>query len=424
MTEMNSAMCGKPFESMLVPYRALDMTDEKGFLCAKTLADLGCDVIKIEKPGGDRDRRIGPFYHGECHPEESLNWFAFNANKRGITLDIETADGKEIFKKLVKKSDFVIESFPVGYLDGLSIGYSDLSKVNDQVILTSITPFGDSGPYRDYKACDIVAMAMGGLLNICGDPDRPPVTPGFPASYLLGGVEAALGTLMALRWRRISGRGTVVKVSLQDEVLTASWDSVPYWSGSRTISKRSGPFSIRPNVSYRIIWPCKDGYVTFFYFGGQTGAEGNRAIVDWMESEGIDCGPVREQKWESFDWDRLKQNEVGLLEKPLYPFFMSHTKKELYEGAVRRNIILYPLAGAKDILNNQQLKERSYWTEVRHPELQSSIMYPGAFVKSSCTYCGVSKRAPLIGEHNQEIFMGELGFSKEDLISLKQSGVI
>lgn len=417
-------MDGKLFKSMLAPYRTLDLTDGKGFLCAKILADLGCDVIKIEKPGGDKDRRIGPFYHDICHPEKSLYWFAFNVNKRGITLDIETTDGQEIFKKLVRSADFVIESFPIGYLDKLSLGYSDLSQVNDQIILTSITPFGDTGPYKKFKTCDIVSMAMGGLLNLCGDPDRPPVTPGFPASYLLGGLEAAMGTLMALRWRRVARKGTRVTVSLQDEVLTASWDTVSNWAGSRTISKRSGPFSIRPNVTYRIIWPCKDGYVTFFYFGGQTGSKGNRALIEWMESEGIDCGFLKKQNWDSFDWDRLSQDDVALLEKPLYPFFMSHTKAELYEGAVRRNIILYPLANAEDIVNSQQLKERGYWTEINHPELKESIMYPGPFVKASETRCEVSKRAPLIGEHNEEIYMGELGFSKEDLVRLKQSGTI
>lgn len=409
---------------MLTPYRALDLTDEKGLLCAKTLADLGCDVIKIEKPGGDRSRRIGPFYNDIPHPEKSLTWFAFNANKRGITLDIETADGQDIFRKLVQRADFVIESFPVGYLDRLSIGHSDLIKVNDRIILTSITAYGDSGPYKDFKSCDLVAMAMGGLLNICGDPDRPPVTPGFSASYLLAGIEAALGTLMALRWRRVSGHGTRVVVSLQDEVLTASWDTVSHWSGSRTISKRSGPMSIRPNVTYRIIWPCKDGYVTFFYFGGQTGAAGNRALIEWMGMEGIDCGPLREQKWESFDWDRLSQDEVLLLEKPLGPFFMTHTKEELYEGAVRRNIILYPLSNAGDILKNRQLKERCYWTEINHPELLSTLMYPGAFFKSSETGCGVFRRAPLIGEHNEDIYVGELGFKKKDLVLLGQAGII
>jgi crotonobetainyl-CoA:carnitine CoA-transferase CaiB-like acyl-CoA transferase len=415
---------GRLMEGMLSPYRALDLTDEKGLFCGKILGDLGCDVIKIEKPGGDRARRIGPFYQDIFHPEKSLYWFAFNTNKRGITLDIETTDGQEIFKKLIRCADFVIESFSPGYLDQLKLGYSELSQLNDQIIVTSITPFGDSGPYRDFKASDIVAMAMGGLLYLCGDPDRPPVTPGFFASYLLAGVEAALGTLMALRWRRVRGRGTQVIVSLQDEVLTASWDTAPCWAGSKTISKRSGAFSVRPNITYRIIWPCKDGFVTFFYFGGQTGAEGNQALVHWMESEGVECGYLKEQDWNSFDWDRLNQDEVEYLEKPLFAFFMSHTKAELYDGAVKRNIILYPLANAEDIISNRQLQTRGYWTQVDHPELKTSITYPGAFVKASKTQCGVFQRAPLIGEHNENIYMKELGFSKAELLMLKQAGVI
>src|SRR4030043_1302702 len=127
---------------MLSCYRALDLTDEKGFICGKVLADLGADVVKIERPGGDTARSIGPFYHDIADPEKSLYWFAFNAGKRGVTLDIETSDGREIFKKLVKKADVVIESFKPGYLDGLVLGYSELIRINPGVILTSISGFG------------------------------------------------------------------------------------------------------------------------------------------------------------------------------------------------------------------------------------------------------------------------------------------
>ena len=148
---------------------ALDLTDEKGFLCGKILADLGADVIKIERPGGDPSRRIGPFWGDIADPEKSLYWFAYNSNKRGITLNIETADGKEIFKKLVKTSDFVIESFPPGYMETLGLGYSTLSNIKDGIILTSITPFGQTGPYRDYQASDIVVMGMAGMLYLTGD---------------------------------------------------------------------------------------------------------------------------------------------------------------------------------------------------------------------------------------------------------------
>ncbi|MEE8419571.1 MAG: CoA transferase, partial [Dehalococcoidales bacterium] len=138
-------------EGMLSPYRVLDLTDEKGLLCGKILGDLGADVIKIERPGGDPARRLGPFYKNEPDPEKSLFWFALNTSKRGITLDIETAGGQEIFKQLVKGADFVIESFSPGYLDKLGLGYPALEKINPGLILVSITPFGQTGPYRDWK---------------------------------------------------------------------------------------------------------------------------------------------------------------------------------------------------------------------------------------------------------------------------------
>jgi len=134
-------------EYMLSPYRVLDLTDEKGFLCGKILGDLGADVIKIERPGGDLARKIGPFYRDVPDPEKSLYWFAYNNNKRGITLNIEAADGCELFKRLVKTADIVIESFAPGYMDDLGLGYSTLSQITDgKTVMTSITPFGQKGP--------------------------------------------------------------------------------------------------------------------------------------------------------------------------------------------------------------------------------------------------------------------------------------
>src|SRR3989338_8654583 len=182
---------------MLSPYRVLDLTDEKGLLCGKLLGDLGADVIKVERPGGDPARKIGPFYHDEADPEKSLFWFAFNTSKRGITLDIESAAGQATFKKLVETADFVIESFPPGYLDKLGLGYSALEKVNPGVIMVSITPFGQTGPYKDYKAPDIVAWAMGGVMYPWGDADRPPVHISHHSqAYLHAAGQAVVGALI------------------------------------------------------------------------------------------------------------------------------------------------------------------------------------------------------------------------------------
>src|SRR4030042_2896661 len=145
--------------SLLEPMRVIDLTDEKGYLCGRLLGDLGADVIKVERPSGDRGRRLGPFYHDLPHPEKSLYWFSYNANKRGITLNLETADGKELLFKLVKTADVVIESFSPGYLGKLNLGYKALSEVNPDIILTSISPFGQTGPYSHFEGSDIVLMA-------------------------------------------------------------------------------------------------------------------------------------------------------------------------------------------------------------------------------------------------------------------------
>ena len=158
--------------------RVLDLTNESGLYCTKLLADLGADVIKVEPPGGDPTRSIGPFLGDEAHPERSLYFFHFNTNKRSITLDIETRDGQEIFRRLAETADVIVETFPPGYLDDRGIGYEALRALNPRLILTSITPFGQTGPYRNYPATDLTALALGGVLLECGWPDRPPVTLG------------------------------------------------------------------------------------------------------------------------------------------------------------------------------------------------------------------------------------------------------
>jgi len=149
---------------MLNHLRALDLTDDQGFLCGKILADLGVNVIKVEKPGGDPSRYVGPFWGGAPDPEKNLYWFAYNSNKKSITLDIEKSKGKEIFKKLVATADFVLESFPPGYLDSLGLGYAHFHEIYKKLIWASITPFGLEGPYRDYKDSDIVVIGLSGTL--------------------------------------------------------------------------------------------------------------------------------------------------------------------------------------------------------------------------------------------------------------------
>ncbi len=241
--------------------RALDLTDKNGYLCGKILADLGADVIKVEKPGGDADRRIGPFYGQIPDRTRSLMWFAYNANKRGITLNLDSSDGQHLFKALVKSADFVIESFAPGYMDSVGLGYSSLSAINSRIIYTAITPFGQTGPYKNLKAPDLVVMAMSGLLYITGRPDGPPVRISFPQSFLLAAAHAAAASMIAYFHLETTGQGQYVDVSAQECVLWEITNAVPLWELNQKILKRSGPYLTGrwTDTKQKLLWPCKDG---------------------------------------------------------------------------------------------------------------------------------------------------------------------
>jgi len=408
-------------EGMLSPYRVLDLTDEKGFLCGKLLGDLGADVIKIERPGGDPARSIGPFYHDEVDPEKSLYWWAFNTSKRGITLDIETTDGQDIFKKLAMTADFVIESFPPGYMDKLGLGYSALEKLNPRIVLVSITNFGQTGPYKDFKASDLVAWAMGGYMHPWGDADRPPVriSHHFQA-YLHAGGEAAIGAMIALHQRATMGEGQHVDVSIHSSVSRIAYGFAMMWDMMKIIPHRGG---LLQNIHITRMWPCKDGYVLWFFFGGGM-AHYNPPFVKWMEEEGMANDFIREFDWSTFDLTTITQEVLDRLEQPTRQFFMAHTKAELLEGSVKYDVILFPVSTVADILESTQLATREFWVELEHPELNAFITYPGAFAHASDAPPRVSCRAPKIGEHNQEIYEQWLGISKEELLALRQTKVI
>ena len=409
---------------MLAPYRVLDLTNEWGLLCGRLLADLGADVIKIERPGGDPVRNIGPFYKDIPDPQKSLFWFFYNANKRGITLNIETADGKAIFKRLVEKADFVIESFEPGYLSRLGLGYDELEEINPRIILTSITPFGESGPYKNFKASDIVCLALSGWMYKCGDADRAPLQMGYPQAIFHAASQAAAATLMAHHHRQITGEGQQVDASPFPWMVYFAQAAIR-WYYTQSSEKRHGQlweWSGRPLIRY--VWDCRDGAVCFAVMGGARFGIAQKAVIQWMDSEGMAPDYLKEINWDEMDYGSIGQDIRDRFEKPVAEFFKTKTKAEIFQGSIKRGISLFPANTAKEIFEDSQLRSRDYWTEVQHPELDTHITYPGAFFKSSETGWKIERRAPLIGEHNLEIYIDELGFSKEELILLKQQNII
>ncbi|MFC1904230.1 CaiB/BaiF CoA transferase family protein [Chloroflexota bacterium] len=423
---MKRASTGEKWgELLLSPLRVLDLTDEKGFLCGRILADLGADVIKIESPVQDGGRRIGPFYHNNPHPEKSLYWFVYNANKRGITLNIETGDGIDIFKQMVKKADIVLESFPLGYMDSLGLDYANLSRINPRIIVTSITPFGQKGPYSTYKASELVTEAIGGIVYSTGDTDRSPVSISFPQAYLVGGSQAAAASLLAYWHCRASGEGQQVDVSMQESLNVVASISLPHWPVRKHIISRHGQRrgGTAAHADPRILWPCKDGYVCFELMGTPTGLKTCQKLAQWMIGEG-EAGILEDVNWDKFDRTKVTQEIQDSYEEPVFKFFLKRTKAKLYKEAQERGMLLYPVRSMGDIVADDQLRARDFFVDIEHPELGTSITYPKGFLRTSAGDGGIRRRAPLKGEHNMEIYHNGMGFTMEQLTTLKSVGVI
>jgi benzylsuccinate CoA-transferase BbsE subunit len=391
--------------------RVLDLADEKGMFCAKLLADMGADVIKVEPPGGDPARNIGPFLRDEPHPERSLYFWYHNTSKRGITLNLESGEGREIFQKLISTADIVVETFSPGYLKGLGLDYEALKELNPRLIMTSITSFGQTGPYKDYRSCDLVASALGGQMYVCGDADTPPLKPYGEPAYLVASLFGAIGTLLALYYRHFSGQGQQVDISMQECIAAAIEPVNVRYLYDQVVVRRQG--SLQWNNAFRL-FPCRDGYILLSLFQQWD------TLIEWLDSEGM-AADLKDERWRHPEVQlREKEHVIQVLEQ----WTRRHTRAELMEQG---QLMHFPWASVntiEELWHNPQLLERGFFVEVSHPEQDTSFKYPDAPYKFSRSPWQISRRAPLIGEHNQQILEEELGFSKAEIAELASRGVI
>ena len=413
-------------ESCLSGIRVLDLAQGGAQICGKIFADLGADVIKVEPPGGDRSGRIAPFYKDIPDPEKSLFWFAYNTNKRSVTLNIETADGREIFKRLAGIADFVIESFTPGYLDDLGLGYAALSAVNPRIIVTSITPFGQTGPKAHYKGSDLTAWASSGGLYATGDPDRAPVWTSFPQPYLHAGLEACAGSLLAHWYRLKTNEGQHVDVSIQDTFIisTDEMHLLTYEIMGHVYRRRGDRKALGGTPGGHQLYPCKDGFIAFRVLV-RNGTANTLGLVKWMAEEEAAPDWLVNYDWlKNYDMSHITQEEIDRIDQEFIRFFMTKTKSVLLEQAIKRDIQIVPVSTPADISNSDQWKARNLWVEVEHDELDDTLTYCGLFRSFSKTPGIIRRRAPLIGEHNLDIYEEELGYSREELGIMESSGVI
>jgi len=414
-------------DGLLAPYRVLDLTDKDGWLCGRILGDLGADVVKIEPPAGDPGRREGVFYQSDPDPEKNLFWFAYNASKRGITLSLDAGKGQELLRRLVQQADFVIESFPPGYMDAHDLGYGALQEINPRLIVTSITPFGQTGPYARYQGSDLVAIAMSGFMSLVGEPGRPPVRISLPQAAMWAGMYAAAGTLIAHHYREATGHGQHVDVSTQASLLWALANTPAHWSLHHEDLHRGGSRIVGRSMtgaSMRAIYRCRDGHINFILYGGEAGKRSNEAMVQWMAELNEAPEWLKQKDWATFNVAASTQEEIDVLEQPFVEFLGRRTKAEFGAESLKRGILGYPVADAQDIRNDPHLAARTFWQAVEHPELDATMTYPGSFAQFSGNQCRIYRRAPGIGEHNDEIYRMELGLPQEELESLRQRGII
>ena len=329
----------------------LDLADEKGALCGKIFADMGADVIKVEPPQGCSTRRIPPFVDDLPDAERSLYFIAYQAGKRSVTLSLDSPDGRALLEDLVRKSDFLLESFPVGYLESIGLGYERLAKLNPRIIHTSITPFGDRGPGRNYKAADIVSWAAGGPMYLMGEEGRPPLEMSLPQAGLHAGAEAAVASLIAHYPREIEGKGQHVVVDMQACVVWTLMNeqAMPILHGDYI--RRTGVYYTATGTRRKLVYSCKDGYISTVLAGGSgVGATSMMGLVEWMAALGFAADWMIAKDWATWVPGILMKateqdnQEIADLEARVQRFFDTMTKREIYAEALKRRILLAPVA--------------------------------------------------------------------------------
>ena len=407
---------GAKVGKLLGCYRVLEVADEKGEYCGKLMADLGADVVKVENPHGGETRLKGPFFHDQISLEKSLNFLHFNTNKRSITLNLENRDGQMFFKELVKQADAVVESMPVGYLGSLGLDYKSLATVNPGLVMTSITPFGQTGPHKDYNTTDIVNMAMGGFIQVCGEPDGPPLRPGGEQSYHIGSQFAALATVAALYHRAQTGEGQYIDISLQECIYTYQTELAgpQSWAVHKIDVARSGS---RPRHAFPYgLFECKDGWAVVACIAG---TEWDR-LAEWIHEITGDS-EVLDEMYKGTLFDRAPY--VDILTHILLDFTKRFDKDELFLEGQKRRIPIMPVHSVQEVMNCPHLNEWRFFRQVKHPVV-GELKHIGSPYQFSEENLSVWQPAPLLGEHNEEIYCSEIGLSKEDLTILRSNGVI
>lgn len=420
MAAVDQTVTGEATAAALADVRVLDLTGEMGALATRLLAGMGADVLRIEPPAGHATRRRGPFLDHIPSPERSLYWMQMNGGKRSVTLNLESADGRALFRRLAATADLIVESLPVGELGRLGLGYDALVELNPRLIVTSISAYGQDGPRAHDEGTDLIGMATGGLMYLCGDRDRPPVRVTVEQAYAQVGIQAAAATLIVLAARHQTGSGAHLDISMQESMLGTLANNRLHWPAARVVTHRAGGGRAFGDAGSRLIFATEDGYVGFM-----RRAEQSEMLAQWLVELGIEV-PFDVAGWKSlpsYGPGSPPADQVAVVEDRLARAFAGERKHDLQDAAQRRGMILAEVATPADLATSAHLAQRGYFRRVEYPELGGTLTVPGApFIAAQTPWR--TARAPRIGEHNRAVYQDELGLTTAELVALKACGAV
>ncbi len=393
----------------LAGVRVIDLTHHiAGPYATKLLADFGADVLKIERLGGDPARRLPPFHHDEPHREKSLPFLYLNTNKRSLTLNLKSEQGRAILLELLEDADALVENFAPSVMPSLGLDYETLRGHNPRLVVASVSNFGQTGPWRDYRATEIVEYALGGLMYIFGAYDREPLKHALNQAQFKAGTNLASATLMALYHQRLTGQGQRVDVSIQESIASALRDVTNNYTYTGAVRRR------QPNHTGDLtrLRAVSDGYVL--------PNPGLGASVDWQIL--VDFLDAPELDDPRFDNASARLENAEALGEILDRIFAAKQKQEIFYAAHEKRFIYGVIDSPEETVNNPQIRAREYYAPVEHPEL-GEIMFPGAPFLMSGSPWQVNATAPTLGQHNGDV-LGTLGYDATQLAYLTAAEVI
>ncbi len=415
--------------------RVLDLTSEMGHYAGKLLADLGADVIKVEPPGGDAARGLPPFHADHPGRETSLRFWYFNANKRSVTLDLSQYDGRYLFGRLAQTADIVIESFQPGELEELGVDINAIRERQPALVWASITGFGLDGPHAGWQVTDIIAQAVAGIAVLAGDPEGPPQRIAGNQAYIVAGISAAQGAMLALLHAESTGEGQLVETSIQEALSICQETAHLGWDFQRWSRERIGEQHRMPGIG---TYQTLDGYIY-----SAVGIPGFGApwpvLIGWMDEEGKAEDLTEPRFAESFATFNMRTifdpEQLAALgptlhraQEVLTAFYAGKTSMQVYEQGQARRLLIGMVASPADIADNHHLAAREWWAELEQPRSLGTdpvqLKMPGPPYRLSATPVELRRPAPRIGEHNQHVWVDEVGIPFEDLGAYAGEGAI